>query len=337
LESEHKIDSILCRENVFLAQNVLLVGIAFTVLLGTTFPLLAEAVRGTKLSIQAPFFNTIIAPMGYLLLLLMGIGTLIAWRKSSWEGLLRNFRNPFILATGGTVFLAWFFSDRNLSWNVNTIFWLTIFVTSTIVLEIFKAVQVKNKQTKSNFFMSLFYVISGNPRRYGGLLIHFGVVLMFLGFAGTFFSVERDVTLEKGRSSQIGDYRLEFKQVEEFAVGNATHRAAIVEVFDMQGNLLEVMKPAKSFYPTQPQPLTEVAIRRSFLEDLYLIFSSENGGEQGSVTLRVYINPLIGWAWMALPVFTLGVGLSLLYRPKSLVARETILRERYLAAQGANS
>ena len=333
LESEHKIDSILCRENVFLAQNVLLVGIAFTVLLGTTFPLLAEAVRGTKLSIQAPFFNTIIAPMGYLLLLLMGIGTLIAWRKSSWEGLLRNFRNPFILATGGTVFLAWFFSDRNLSWSVNTIFWLTIFVTSTIVLEIFKAVQVKSKQTKSNFFMSLFYVISGNPRRYGGLLIHFGVVLMFLGFAGTFFSVERDVTLEKGSSSQIGDYRLEFKQVEEFAVGNATHRAAIVEVFDMQGNLLEVMKPAKSFYPTQPQPLTEVAIRRSFLEDLYLIFSSENGGEQGSVTLRVYINPLIGWAWMALPVFTLGVGLSLLYRPKSLVARDTILRERYLAAQ----
>ena len=333
LESEHKIDSILCRENVFLAQNVLLVGIAFTVLLGTTFPLLAEAVRGTKLSIQAPFFNTIIAPMGYLLLLLMGIGTLIAWRKSSWEGLLRNFRNPFILATGGTVFLAWFFSDRNLSWSVNTIFWLTIFVTSTIVLEIFKAVQVKSKQTKNNFFMSLFYVISGNPRRYGGLLIHFGVVLMFLGFAGTFFSVERDVTLEKGSSSQIGDYRLEFKQVEEFAVGNATHRAAIIEVFDMQGNLLEVMKPAKSFYPTQPQPLTEVAIRRSFLEDLYLIFSSENGGEQGSVTLRVYINPLIGWAWMALPVFTLGVGLSLLYRPKSLVARDTILRERYLAAQ----
>ena len=97
------------------------------------------------------------------------------------------------------------------------------------------------------------------------------------------------------------------------------------------------MKPAKSFYPTQPQPLTEVAIRRSFLEDLYLIFSSENGGEQGSITLRVFINPLVGWAWMALPVFTLGVGLSLTYRPKSLVAHETVLRERFLAAQSQNS
>ena len=337
LESEHKIESVLCRENAFLAQNVLLVGIAFTVLLGTTFPLLAEAVRGTKLSIQAPFFNTIIAPMGYMVLLLMGIGTLIAWRKSSWEGLRRNFKNPLILATVGTVFLAWFLADRNLLWSVHTIFWLTIFVTSTIVLEIVKAVQAKSSQTKSNFIIVLFYVIARNPRRYGGLLIHFGVVLMFLGFAGTFFKVERNMTLEPGVPQQIGEYSLEFKQIEEFTVGNATHRASIVEVYDKEGDFLEVLKPAKSFYPTQPQPLTEVAIRRSFLEDLYLIFSSENGEEQGSITLRVFINPLVGWAWMALPVFTLGVGLSLSYRPKSLLANETILRERYLAAQALNS
>lgn len=337
LESEHKIESVLCRENAFLAQNVLLVGIAFTVLLGTTFPLLAEAVRGTKLSIQAPFFNTIIAPMGYMVLLLMGIGTLIAWRKSSWEGLRRNFKNPLILATVGTVFLAWFLADRNLLWSVHTIFWLTIFVTSTIVLEIVKAVQAKSIQTKSNFIIGLFYVIARNPRRYGGLLIHFGVVLMFLGFAGTFFKVERNMTLEPGVPQQIGEYSLEFKQIEEFTVGNATHRASIVEVYDKEGDFLEVLKPAKSFYPTQPQPLTEVAIRRSFLEDLYLIFSSENGEEQGSITLRVFINPLVGWAWMALPVFTLGVGLSLSYRPKSLVAHETTLRERYLAAQALNS
>jgi cytochrome c-type biogenesis protein CcmF len=156
---------------------------------------------------------------------------------------------------------------------------------------------------------------------------------MFLGFAGTFFSLERDITLEPGSSRQIGDYRLEFQNVSEFQLGNARHRAAIIEVFDNEGNFLEVMKPAKSFYPTQPQPLTEVAILRSFMEDLYLIFSSETGGEQGSVTLRVYINPLIGWAWMALPIFTLGVGISLTYRPKSLLTRETILKERYIPAQ----
>ena len=333
LESEYKIESVLCRENVFLAQNVLLVGIAFTVLLGTTFPLLSEAVRGARLSIQAPFFNTITAPMGYALLLLMGVGMVISWRKSSWEGLLGNFQNPVILATAGTIFLSWLLYEKNLQWGVYVTFWAAIFVTSIFLFELAKTSYIKSLQTETNFLMGVFYAFSSNRRRYGGFLIHFGAVLMFLGFAGTFFSLERDVTLEPGSSRQIGDYRLEFQNVGEFQLGNARHRAAIIEVFDNEGNLLEVMKPAKSFYPTQPQPLTEVAILRSFMEDLYLIFSSENGDEKGSVTIRVYINPLIGWAWMALPVFTLGVGISLTYRPKSLSARENILMERYISAQ----
>ena len=333
LESEYKIESVLCRENVFLAQNVLLVGIAFTVLLGTTFPLLSEAVRGARLSIQAPFFNTITAPMGYALLLLMGVGMVISWRKSSWEGLLGNFQNPAILATAGTIFLSWLLYEKNLQWGVYVTFWAAIFVTSIFLFELAKTSYIKSQQTETNFLMGVFYAFSSNRRRYGGFLIHFGAVLMFLGFAGTFFSLERDVTLEPGSSRQIGDYRLEFQNVGEFQLGNARHRAAIINVFDNEGNLLEVMKPAKSFYPTQPQPLTEVAILRSFMEDLYLIFSSENGDEKGSVTIRVYINPLIGWAWMALPVFTLGVGISLTYRPKSLSARENILMERYISAQ----
>ena len=333
LESEYKIESVLCRENVFLAQNVLLVGIAFTVLLGTTFPLLSEAVRGARLSIQAPFFNTITAPMGYALLLLMGVGMLISWRKSSWEGLQGNFQNPVILATAGTIFLSWLLYEKNLQWGVYVTFWAAIFVTSIFLFELAKTSYIKSLQSETNILMGVFYAFSSNRRRYGGFLIHFGAVLMFLGFAGTFFSLERDVTLEPGSSRQIGDYRLEFQNVGEFQLGNARHRAAIIEVFDNEGNLLEVMKPAKSFYPTQPQPLTEVAILRSFMEDLYLIFSSENGDEKGSVTIRVYINPLIGWAWMALPVFTLGVGISLTYRPKSLSARENILMERYISAQ----
>lgn len=335
LESEYKIESVLCRENVFVAQNILLVGIAFTVLLGTTFPLLAEAVRGTKLSIQAPFFNTITAPMGYALLILMGIGMLISWRRSSLDNLLRNFQNPIIIASLGTIILVWLLFDKSLQWGVYIIFWSTIFVTSTILFEIVKATQIKARQNESNILMGFFYVILRNRRRYGGLMIHFGVVLMFLGFAGTFFSLEKDLTLEAGESRIIGNYRLEFQNVNEFMSGNARHRAAIINVYDLDGKLLEILKPAKSFYPTQPQPLTEVAIRRTFLEDLYLIFSSENADEKDSVTLRVFINPLVGWAWMALPIFTLGVGICMTYRPKSLKSQEIINRERYLALKEA--
>ena len=331
LESEHKMEAVLCRENAFLAQNVIFVGMAFTVLLGTTFPLLAEAIRGTKLSIQAPFFNTIMAPMGYVLFFLMGIGTVIAWRKSSKGSLRRNFQNPMITATVGTIILAVFIPFHL---EAFTIFWIAIFVTVTILIEVGKAAHVKGKQLQAGPLVGLIHVFQRNQRRYGGLVIHLGVVLMFLGFAGTFFSEERDLTLEREEMIPLNDYYLKFTGVEEFQVRNATHRAAIIEVYDQDKQLLEVMKPAKSFYPTQPQPLTEIALRREFLKDLYLIFSSESGADSELVTIKTYVNPLVGWAWMALPVFTLGIGICLTYRPRSLTSRQEVLRQQYLAAEG---
>ena len=331
LESEHKMEAVLCRENAFLAQNVIFVGMAFTVLLGTTFPLLAEAIRGTKLSIQAPFFNTIMAPMGYVLFFLMGIGTVIAWRKSSKGSLRRNFQNPMITATVGTIILAVFIPFHL---EAFTIFWIAIFVTVTILIEVGKAAHVKGKQLQAGPLVGLIHVFQRNQRRYGGLVIHLGVVLMFLGFAGTFFSEERDLTLEREAMIPLNAYYLKFTGVEEFQVRNATHRAAIIEVYDQDKQLLEVMKPAKSFYPTQPQPLTEIALRREFLKDLYLIFSSESGADSELVTIKTYVNPLVGWAWMALPVFTLGIGICLTYRPRSLTSRQEVLRQQYLAAEG---
>ncbi|MBT90078.1 MAG: cytochrome C biogenesis protein [Deltaproteobacteria bacterium] len=331
LESEHKMEAVLCRENAFLAQNVIFVGMAFTVLLGTTFPLLAEAIRGTKLSIQAPFFNTIMAPMGYVLFFLMGIGTVIAWRKSSKKSIRRNFQNPMITATVGTVILAVFIPFHL---EAFTIFWIAIFVTVTILIEVGKAAHVKGKQLQTGPLVGLIHVFQRNQRRYGGLVIHLGVVLMFLGFAGTFFSEERDLTLEREEMMPLNAYYLKFTGVEEFQVRNATHRAAIIEVYDQDKQLLEVMKPAKSFYPTQPQPLTEIALRREFLKDLYLIFSSESGADSELVTIKTYVNPLVGWAWMALPVFTLGIGICLTYRPRSLTSRQEVLRQQYLAAEG---
>ena len=331
LESEHKMEAVLCRENAFLVQNVIFVSMAFTVLLGTTFPLLAEAIRGTKLSIQAPFFNTIMAPMGYVLFFLMGIGTVIAWRKSSKESLRRNFQNPMITATLGTTILAVVIPFHL---EAFTIFWIAIFVTATILIEVGKAAQVKGKQLQAGLLVGLIHVFQRNQRRYGGLVIHLGVVLMFLGFAGTFFSEERDLTLEREEMVPLNAYYLKFTGVEQFQVRNATHRAAIIEVYNQDKQLLEVMKPAKSFYPTQPQPLTEIALRREFLKDLYLIFSTESGADSELVTIKAYVNPLVGWAWMALPVFTLGIGICLTYRPRSLTSRQEVSRQQYLAAEG---
>ncbi|MBF0279467.1 MAG: heme lyase CcmF/NrfE family subunit [SAR324 cluster bacterium] len=325
LESDHRLESVLCRENTFLAQNILFVGIAFTVLLGTTFPLIAEAVRGTKLSIQAPFFNTVTAPMGYALFFLTGVGTLIAWRRSSLSSLQKNFQNPLIAATLGTIVIAIFFAR---DWQPLLIFWISIFVTMTIVIEVFKSTRIKAHQLSTNFGMAFIYVVMRNTRRYGGLAIHLGVVMMFIGFAGRFYDVEKDLSMEPNRPIALGKYQLIFKEMQEFKVRNATHRAAIIEVYE-DGDLKEVLKPAKSFYPTQPDPLTEVAIRRTLWEDLYLVLNNEDSA-RNLVVIKARINPLVGWAWMSLPFFTIGVGISMMYRPKSLQIRSEVTGRRYV-------
>lgn len=316
LESPNTIESIVCKENVFLTQNILFVGIAFTVLLGTTFPLLAEAIKGTKLSIQAPFFNTITAPMGYAIFFLMGIGTLIAWRRSTLDNFKRNFIKPIVIATLGTMGLVFFIQHL----EALLILWIAIFVTMTIVFEIAKATKTKSKQFSTNYLMGFFYVFMRNRRRYGGLLIHLGVVLMFIGFAGRFLDVEKDIVLQPNETAIIGSYELKFRGVESFQEQNVTHRAARIEVWQ-EGEQVDVLLPSKSFYPTQPNPLTEVAIRRTFWEDLYLIFTNENPANE-SASLKVHVNPLVGWAWMSLPMFTLGVGICFSYRPKTLALRK---------------
>ncbi|MBF0287034.1 MAG: heme lyase CcmF/NrfE family subunit [SAR324 cluster bacterium] len=325
LESDHRLESVFCRENAFIAQNVMFVGVAFTVLLGTTFPLLAEAIQGTKLSIQAPFFNTITAPMGYIIFFLMGVGTLIAWRRASIENLKKNFLFPAVAATVGTAGIAFVipFNPEAL-----LIIWIAMFVTMTVLIELFKATRIKSLQLSTNFLMGFIYVILRNTRRYGGLIIHMGVVLMFIGFAGRLFDIEKDITMEMDIPVTVGKYDLVFQGIEEFPVRNAVHRAAIIEVYQ-DGKMLEVMKPARSFYPTQPDPLTEVAIRRSFWEDLYLVIHSE-APDGKSATIKIHINPLVGWAWMSLPFFTLGVGISMMYRPKRLVAKSPILEGKYI-------
>lgn len=317
LESDHKMESVMCRENVFLAQNIMFVGIMFTVLLGTTFPLIAEAIRGTKLSIQAPFFNSITAPMGYLLFSMMGIGTLIAWRRSSLENLRKNFLIPAIVATIGMLGLTTFFGTLVESL---IIMWISIFVMMTIVIELVKATGIKARQTSTNFLTAFGLVIMRNTRRYGGLSVHVGVIFIFIGFAGRFLDFETEMTMELNERTTVQKYDVVFKGIEEFPVRNATHRAARLEVY-RGDELVDVMLPARSFYPTQPEPLTEIAIYRSFWEDFYVVVHNEDPQGQW-VTLKIHINPLVGWAWMALPIFTIGIGLCLAYRPKTLRVRQ---------------
>jgi len=312
LESRHTADELVSKESTFLLNNLLLCGIAFTVFLGTVFPLAVEAVRGTKLSIQAPFFNTISAPLGTALVALTGVCTLIAWRQSSLAFLLRNLRLPLaaaVLGGGGAALLG----VRSVGALV--IFAVCAFTAAVLVLDFVRAVAARARQLGVPFPSAIVNTVLRNQQRYGGLAIHLGMVFLFVGLAGNLFKTEHALTVAPGHTVSVAGYQLLFKGVREERQGNARVRLAEVEVYS-GARLVETLKPGRNFYPTQPDPLTQVAIHRTLQEDLYLVLASEN--TDGSVTLRVNVNPLVMVAWFAFPLFTLGTGLAMFYRPRRL-------------------
>jgi cytochrome c-type biogenesis protein CcmF len=312
LESRHTADELVSKESTFLLNNLLFCGIAFTVFLGTIFPLAAEAIRGAKLSIQAPFFNTITAPLGTALLALLGVCTLVAWRQSSLSFLLRNLRVPLAIGLlGGAAGAA--LGVR--SPGALIVFAVAAFTGSVLVLDFVRAVRARASQLGVAFPAAIVNTVLRNQQRYGGLVIHLGVVFLFVGLAGNLFKTEHTLTMQPGHPVSVAGYQLLFKGVREDRDGNARLRLAEVEVYS-GARLVDTLKPGRSFYPTQPDPLTEVAIHRTVQEDLYLVLASEN--TDGSVTLRVNLNPLVMVAWFAFPLFTLGAALAMFYQPRRL-------------------
>jgi cytochrome c-type biogenesis protein CcmF len=312
LESRHTSDTLVSKESTFLLNNLLFVGIAFTVFLGTVFPLLAEALRGTKLSIQAPFFNTITAPLGVALLVLLGVCTMIAWRHSSAAYLARNFIAPLAAAGAGVGLLAAFGLREA---GALAVFGCAIFTGAVLLLDLWRSIRARSRQESTGYLPALISTVSRNQQRWGGWVIHFGMVLLMVGLAGNYFKEEHTITMTPGRAVTVGGYQLLFKGMRTEQVGNARLQGAEIEVY--AGNrLVDVLKPARSYYSTQPDPLTEVAIHRTVKEDLYLVLAGENPG--GTITLRVNINPLVMVAWFAFPFFTIGTAICMWYRPRRI-------------------
>jgi cytochrome c-type biogenesis protein CcmF len=202
------------------------------------------------------------------------------------------------------------------------------------VIDFAKSVRARAKQQSQPLADATLATILRNQQRFGGLVIHLGVVFLFAGLTGNLLNSEYSLTLQPNRPAQAGEYQLLFKGMKEEKVRNATLRMAEIEVY-RDNELLEVLNPARSFYPTQPDPLTEVAIRRTLAEDLYLVLVNENSS--GSVTIRARINPLIVWAWFAFPLFSVGTVIAMLYRPRRLEAPARGRGLAYARAKGARA
>lgn len=293
LRSENELDSLLSRESTFLFNNLILVGAAFAIFWGTVFPLISEAVRGVKITVGPPFYNQIMVPIGLALLFLTGICPLISWRRTSGKNLKKNFLYPFIITIiGGTIIFGWTIQHP---WAL-TSFTLSIFVVATIIMEFIRGTKVRREMKREGYLKSFFNLIRRNKRRYGSHIIHIGIVLIFVGITGSSaFKSEKLVTLEKGESLTIKGYELKYENFSSYPTQDRYVTAATLSLY-RKGKKLGTLRPERNLYRNQEQPTTEVAIRSTLVEDLYVILVQYE--EDGRATFKVLINPLMVWIWI---------------------------------------
>jgi len=302
LKSEAHLESVLSRESSFLFNNLILLASCFAVLWGTLFPILSEAVMGEKITVGAPFFNKVNIPIGLFLLLLTGVGPLIAWRRSSFESLKRAFRWPTLVMVAVIAALAAF---QVFHFYALVSFGLCAFVTTTILMEFFKGGRAIAAKSNFSLLQGMIELTHRNTRRYGGYLVHMGIVIMFVGYTGAAFNLDTTKEVKIGDHIQIGRYDLQVKQVTDGDTANYSWQRAIVAVHS-GGSYLGDLQPERRVYAASQQPTSEVSIRRRLHEDLYLNFASMSQTDANAAIIQAYVFPLVSWIWIGFYVLLFG-------------------------------
>ena len=305
LRSENRFDSLLSRESAFLANNVLFLAAAFTVLWGTIYPIVVEIVTGTQLSVGPPFFNSVFVPIGLALLLLTGIGPLISWRRMSRGAFARMVRAP--LAAGAVVALALGFAGLD-STGALLAFALCAFTTTAILAEFGRGSRVYRKREGLPHHLALLRALSRNRRRYGGYVVHLGVVLIVIGFAGSSGKVERHEIVPQGGAMRVGDYELVYEDLTSSATPEKNVNEATFGVFRGEDRVA-TLHPQRNLHLAQNQPQSEVAIRSTPVEDLYVVVTEFDAG--GDAEVRAFVNPLTWWIWAGAAVMLAGMAVLL--------------------------
>ncbi len=312
LHSEQRMTSFLSREASFLLNNLLFVSICFAIFWGTVFPILSEWVQGEKITVSAPFFNAVNLPLGLALLILTGVCPLIAWRKASAKNFRRNFVTPLLAGFLSSVAVV-AAGVRDL---IPVLFFSACgFVAMTLINEFYKGARARQTIRPSGFLIALTDLTLMNKRRYGGFIIHIGVVLVFVGIIGSsFFQSEELFTVNRGEEFTIGDYTLRFEQL---TFREDPEKEVVLAHLDILkgGQKIDEIYPEKDFHYKSEQPMTEVKIRSTLKEDLYVVLSGWD--EEGQATFHVFINPLVQLIWIGIGIMVLG-GMFVLIPNKKL-------------------
>ena len=316
LRSKKRIESFSSRESGFLFNNVVFIVMCFAVLWGTLFPVISEAVRGTKITVGAPFFNQINIPIGLVLLCLTGIGPLLVWRKTSKQSFIRNFTTPVIVG----LVMALVLYIINIRGYVLISFSLSVFVLTTISLEFARGIRSRITVHKENPLTAFWRLLRKNRSRYGGYIVHVGIVFMFIGFTGHAFDSEKEFGLKKDETNHLSGYTFVLQNIREEERPNHYAWIADLHVSDASGKEIVMLHPEKRIYfhrnpdPERRQPHSELDIYSTMKQDIYSIFNSVDL-ENGVAYLKIMINPLVNWVWFGGFIFVLGT-LVALWPPK---------------------
>ena len=306
LKSDNELESMVSRESGFLFNNLLFLAACFAVLWGTLFPVLTEYVQGEKTSLLAPYFNKVNIPIGLALLALTGVGPLLAWRKSSAESLKRHFTWPVAVGTAmGLILLA----SGMRHFYALICFTLSAFVTTTLVQEFHKGTITRQLHRGGSYIGSLIDLILVNTRRYGGYIVHLGMVMIFIGVAGAAFDKQIKADLKPGETTSIGDYEIQLLGIQEGTSTNYEWWSTELQV-SKNGDIKGVFEPQRHFYLASQQPTSEVRRYATFREDVYLIFAGFTESEK--VTIEVYLKPLVRWVWLGGIVMFLGTIITMI-------------------------
>ncbi len=303
LKDEQYIDSYSSREAAFLGNNWLFTSITFATLWGTFFPMFSEILTGERISVAAPFFNKVNGPLFLLLFLLMGIGPLLGWRRTGVQALRQQFTWPLIAGVAMGV-VAIFFSTN--PWPSVGLA-VCAFATATIVQEFVRGVLARRVSNDENVLVAMGSLMRRNGRRYGGYIVHLGMVMIAVAIIGNeFFQQTTNVTLTPGEHVTLGGYDLTYVALETNQEANRTEIGARMIIHDSSGKMVGSILPRRNLYIKTPDmPTSEVGLRMTLLEDVYVVLNGwENGG--ATATFTVFVNPLTIWMWIGGLVLVLG-------------------------------
>jgi len=336
LKSENEMEAIVSRESSFLFNNLILLASCFAVFWGTLFPVISESAPkwlggGERVTVNAPFFNKVNVPIAIFLMFLTGVGPLLAWRKASVNSLKRNFLLPTALALVTGVVLLFYPGIK--PWPIGggefyalLAVVMAVFVGTTIVREFYKGARARSYGTGENLVEAVVNLTLRNTRRYGGYIIHFGFVLLFIGWSGQAFKVDMPgIEAGIGERFTLRNYVFRVDDLGVVDDPNYTAERANVSLFE-NGRKVAILRPEHRNYKASQQQSTEVSLRSTLKEDVYLVFQGANSDGSKAI-FQLYLNPLTAWVWIGGVVLGLGTLIAMLPNKKSTLRRPQPVRQ----------